>query len=160
MRSWPISIALVVLGAGTAFAQDELGRWEADRLGDHLGTSLAPLGDLAADAATFAAGAAQPGRASGYVWVLRLGAMAPVLEMRGLRFDDRFGTAVCALDDVDGDGQADLVVGAPGSDLCGRDAYASVRVSLSTSSLWLVESSSSSTAELSWSTSLIGPGTG
>ena len=55
--------------------------------------------------------------------------LAPALSAQTLQIDgessgDRFGSAVATLPDLNGDGIADLVVGAPGSDLAGTNAGA------------------------------------
>lgn len=110
----------------------EAGRFNGD-LGadDHFGKALAALDDLDGDGvADLAVGADQAddgGSKRGAVWILSLrsdGRVAREVKISdtegrfrgGLGNDDRFGSAVSGIGDLDGDGVLDLAVGAPGGD--------------------------------------------
>lgn len=102
---------------------------------DRFGSALAALGDLDGDGvADLAVGAAgdQVGN-SGAVYVLFMNTDGTVRSQTKignglggllggtLVADDRFGSSVSALDDLNGDGVIELAVGAPGSDVVGAD---------------------------------------
>ncbi|MCB9830898.1 MAG: VCBS repeat-containing protein [Planctomycetes bacterium] len=57
-----------------------------------------------------------PAAGAGRVFLLSGASGKPLAEFAGKRRDERFGRSVCALDDIDGDGRADLAIGAPGDD--------------------------------------------
>lgn len=92
---------------------------------DRFGTALASLGDLNGDgAAELAVGAAGDHQNSGAVWIFSLAPNRTISRFvkvgpregmpEPLPFLARFGSAVTAPGDIDGDGVGDLVVGAPG----------------------------------------------
>ena len=98
---------------------------------DLFGSALAGIGDLdgdgAFDLAVGVPGNNDGGADRGGVWILFLGADGKVLQKQkiadetggfggGLKDDDRFGSAVADIGDVNGDGIPDLAVGAPYDD--------------------------------------------
>ena len=109
-------------GAGgvTAFAGDDgrvLFALEGDRAGDGFGSALAVAGDRDGDGRTeFLVGAPQAAGGLGTVGLHSGVDGARLWSVSGTRSGGRFGAAVAALGDVDGDGVADLVVGAPVDD--------------------------------------------
>jgi len=82
-----------------------------------LGASIAVLDDADGDGAPDLAFGA-PGflTTAGEAAVVSGPAGRPLRVVRGIEPDERFGFAVARLDDLDGDGRADLGVGAPGFD--------------------------------------------
>lgn len=96
----------------------------------HFGWAVAYLGDLDRDGhPEIAVGAPwddDAGANAGALWILSLDpASRPVstrkLVIAGLSAGDQFGHAVASLGDIDGDGVADLAVGAPGDDTGGTN---------------------------------------
>ncbi|WP_412069356.1 FG-GAP-like repeat-containing protein [Rubrivirga sp. IMCC43871] len=86
--------------------------------------AAAPLGDLDGDGRPeLAVGAYGDDGGRGAVWVLSLRSDGTVHAARPIRLDsapgDRFGTSVAALGDLDGDGGADLLLGARLADIRG-----------------------------------------
>jgi hypothetical protein len=105
--------------AARATAQGELFTLRGDAAGDQLGWSVATLGDVDGDGRSdFAAGAPGndfAGSDAGQVKVFS-GATHQVLwTLYGTTVGGKFGHAVAAAGDIDLDGRADLIVGAPGS---------------------------------------------
>jgi cysteine-rich repeat protein len=105
------------------------------KAGDSFGVALSSLGDLDGDGVLDLAVGARNDRTleanDGSVWILFLNPDASVkshqkispLEGRfdgGIDFSDRFGGAVTALGDIDGDGVMDLGVGAIGDSVAGN----------------------------------------
>jgi hypothetical protein len=104
--------------------------------GDRFGSAVAGIGDVngdgVADLAVGAPGDDSNGSDRGAVWILFLTPGGRVLGEQKLADDaggfdgdlddgDRFGSAVAGIGDVNGDGVADLAVGAPGDDSNGSD---------------------------------------
>jgi len=101
--------------------------------GDRAGYSVASAGDVNGDGyddlivgawrANGATGASYVvfGKASGFVADLALSTLDGTTGFRldGVAFDDRAGYSVASAGDVNGDGYADLIVGAPFADLTG-----------------------------------------
>jgi hypothetical protein len=88
--------------------------------GDRFGTALAALGDVDADGDAELAVSAFPEQVrgadlagAGYVEVLGVGRAAPLLRLSPKGATDTFGLSLSALDDLDGDGARELVVGEP-----------------------------------------------
>jgi len=107
--------------------------------GDRFGSAVASPGDLnddgVADLAVGAPGDDAGGTDRGAVWMLFLNADGKVrLQQKisdsaggfggNLKDGDEFGSAVASIGDLDGDGVADLAVGAPYTDIGGTDSGA------------------------------------
>ena len=105
-------------------------------VGDLFGNALAGVGDLNGDGAfDLAAGAPgddEGGDNRGAVWLLFLTAEGRVRDEQkiadaaggfggDLDDEDRFGSAIAEIGDINGDGITDLAVGAPGDDSNGTD---------------------------------------
>ncbi|MEO6709004.1 MAG: integrin alpha, partial [Planctomycetota bacterium] len=111
----------VTVYSGLGFVQ--LYQFKGDTQYDHLGTSVAGVGDIDGDGVPdFAAGADgddNGGSSSGSVrvWSGRTGAV--LYNFNGAASDDVFGTSVAAAGDVNADGFADVIVGAPGVAVAG-----------------------------------------
>ena len=92
-------------------------RVDDDEVGGALGSALA-LGDLDGDgSADVAAGAPEHAESAGRVMVWSGGGLdlgEAVATLVGNTVDGAAGTSVTVVDDVDGDGTAELLVGAPG----------------------------------------------
>lgn len=96
-----------------------LWRLQGNSKGESLGSSVAALGDVTGDGVgDFAAGAPysnSAGADAGRVVVVN-GATGSVRKvLLGPSQNDNFGMALAAIDDVDGDGFGELLVGVPGS---------------------------------------------
>jgi hypothetical protein len=146
-RAAPGAIDLAALGAG-GFHVDGAGA------GDRAGYAVAGAGDVNGDGRAdvlVGAHAADPGgrsnAGSAYV-VFGKGSSAPVdlaaLGAQGFRIDgaaptERAGWAVAAAGDVNGDGRADLLVGAPFADRGGRQSSGSAYVVFGKSSTETVD---------------------
>jgi len=104
--------------------------------GDQFGSAVVSIGDLEGDGVTdLAVGAPYTesgGTDHGAVWILfmdsdgRVDTQQKIADGAGnfdgnIDNDDRFGSAVASPGDINGDGVADLAVGAPGDDAGGTD---------------------------------------
>ncbi len=96
--------------------------WDGKR-NEQFGNSVAHAGDVNADGTPDVvvgapAGGRKPGRA--YVYSGKDGSV--LLELTAEEAGDRFGLKVCSIGDLDGDGHADVAVGAPSCASTGKDA--------------------------------------
>jgi hypothetical protein len=123
--------------AETRKISDQQGGFTGDLSnGDLFGSAVTRLGDLDGDGVDeLAVGAEQAnvdGQRKGLVWVLFMNTDGTVREQRkisdgeggfedDLNVNDRFGSALAGLGDLDNDGIPDLAVGANGSDRGGSD---------------------------------------
>lgn len=122
------------------FSRPEVGSWRFDQMlasghaiaiegtGDaQLGRVVAGVGDLDGDGdRELAIGSPIHDGGRGRVWIVDGPVTAGTLEdgiaagrvhvLDGDAIGDAFGTAIAALDDIDGDGRDDLAIGAPGHD--------------------------------------------
>lgn len=89
--------------------------WTGSRVGDNFGWTLAPLGDLDGDgAADFAVAAIDRHRdARGSVTVVSGLTGAVIHTITSATSSAEFGFAIAGGEDLDGDGERDLVVGSP-----------------------------------------------
>ncbi len=91
--------------------------------GDRLGSTLARVGDWDGDGfEDVAVGAPGSSGAPGEVRILSAATGAPLAVFDGLQAGDSFGAAVAGGGDWDGDGVADVAVGAPDFDFFGVDS--------------------------------------
>lgn len=100
---------------GSSFANTAV--WANGRNGALLGYSIADAGDINADGyADAVVGAPGPNGHPGSIVVYYGGASVPTLytEISGLNTGENFGIAVVGAGDLNGDGYADVVVGASG----------------------------------------------
>lgn len=104
----------------------------AGEAGEELGAAVSGAGDSDGDGvfdlAVGAPGADLSGTNAGALWVF-LGPVSDASSLTGARLEgpvagDKVGTSVAGPGDVDGDGLADLLVGAPGDDTEGAGAGA------------------------------------
>ena len=94
--------------------------WQADGApGDQLGSGIEAAGDTNGDGVPDVVGSA-PYSDVAYVYSGRDGRV--LLTFHGEAKGDRFGEHVSSVGDIDGDGYADVIVGAPGSNSHGRGA--------------------------------------
>jgi hypothetical protein len=94
--------------------------WKADgQAEDQLGTGVEAAGDTNKDGIPDVV-AAGPGHSKAFVYSGKDGAV--LFAMRGEKEDDEFGNHASGCGDVDGDGYADVIIGAPGNDAAGADA--------------------------------------
>lgn len=115
--------ALHLFSAATG---DRIARIPGERIGGQFGAALAPAGDPDGDGRPdLLVGA--PG-APGEAWVLSPGAGRRLRHLPGPEGSADFGAVVAGGGDVDGDGQPDLMVGAPRAAVDGREAAGLARV--------------------------------
>jgi hypothetical protein len=111
----------VTVYSGLNFSQ--LYQFRGDGQFDHLGTGVCGTGDMNGDGfPDFAAGADgddNMGSSSGSVRVWSGATGAVLYDFNGVNADDLFGTVLAGAGDVNADGYADLIVGAPGADANG-----------------------------------------
>jgi hypothetical protein len=131
----PLSMLVPALAAATAAAQITL--WDfGDQFSSQFGYSLAQVGDLDQDGHRDIAVGAPHGNGaqvdSGYVFLIsgKTGLVLSVLN--GEKTGDLFGFSVAGIDDADGDGVEDLLVGAPKHETVGTNRGAAYVFSGST----------------------------
>ncbi|HIG11419.1 MAG: integrin alpha [bacterium] len=117
----------------------QLAQHVGDLAGDELGSSACGLGDIDGDGrADFAAGAPRDdngGNDSGSVRIWSGQSGQILFTVHGNSAGERFGFALAALGDVDGDGAGDLAVGAPFDPGGGADAGSLTVLSCATASV-------------------------
>ncbi|MCB9898494.1 MAG: FG-GAP repeat protein [Planctomycetes bacterium] len=98
--------------------------------GDHLGASVAALGDIDLDGVTdYVAGAPQQDNTSttkGYAYAISGKTGAILFTLSGFFNSGEFGAAVGGGSDVNGDGRMDILVGSPGTSNGNVTAYSGV----------------------------------
>lgn len=106
------SFARVYSGADASLLYQVTGQL----LDDAFGSAVESLEDLDGDGARELAVGAIRAKASqpGYVRIYSGATGAQLYHINGDHADDSFGASIAALGDIDGDGTADLLVGAPG----------------------------------------------
>ncbi len=105
--------ALCVATSVPAAAQQELARLHGAAAGDRFGYSLAFVGDVDADGHADFAIASPGANGVGALTVYSGRTQAVLHTWHGGGAGDFYGGAVCGAGDVDGDGHADVLVGAP-----------------------------------------------
>lgn len=131
MKSLPTVVLAVVLASQTT-AQTPFFDLHGTSRDDNFGRSMDALGDINGDGLSdFVVGAHRPGFSGGskngsvFVYSGIGGELLYRIDGQGPFNNDRFGTSVAAVGDVDGDGTTDFMVGAPGRDFSG-DGFAFV----------------------------------
>jgi hypothetical protein len=114
-----VGLLFTVFVSSTASAQTKVKTLDGLAAGDNFGWSVANVGDVDGDAIDdFAVGApfsGVNGTESGQVLVYSGRTTTVIHSWAGLGPQDYFGYAIAAAGDVDGDGFADVIVGAPES---------------------------------------------
>jgi hypothetical protein len=135
--------ASVFLGSASGVAATPARVLEGAAEVDQFGWSVASAGDVNGDGyADLVVGAPGPffadivraGTASVYFGSASGVAATPARVLEGVAPQDNFGRSVASAGDVNGDGYADLVVGAPGADPGGRDQAGTASVYLGSAS--------------------------
>ena len=132
--------AYLLLGPATGehALEQAAGRLTGERAGDMAGNAVSAAGDVDDDGhADLLVGAAAEGSNGAYAGTAYL-VLGPVsgnrsladadLRLRGDALGDQAGYSLAAAGDMNGDGQDDVLVGAPGSDQGGSDAGAAFLV--------------------------------
>jgi FG-GAP repeat/FG-GAP-like repeat len=122
--------AFVYLGSETGLAVTPAWDAEGDQADAHFGSAVAGAGDLDGDGASdvvigapdFDGGADGEGKAFVFLGSPSGPAISPAWTAEGEQAGARFGAAVARAGDVDGDGYADLLAGAPAFDATHADA--------------------------------------
>ena len=121
------AIAAGSIALAPARSQTLLYTLNGDKDFDRLATSVRSAGDVDHDGRPdFIAGAPENGfifgLGEGYARVYSGASGAPLYTINGAASGDAFGTSVAGAGDVDGDGYADFVVGAPGASVSATQA--------------------------------------
>lgn len=89
--------------------------WSADgKPGDELGSGVEGIGDTNGDGIPDVAASGPSGSGVAYIYSGRDGQILQTFQ--SARADELFGNHISGIGDVDGDGHADLIIGAPGKD--------------------------------------------
>jgi len=89
--------------------------WSADgRPGDELGSGVEGIGDANGDGIPDVAASGPSGSGVAYIYSGRDGQI--LQSFKSARTDELFGNHISAAGDADGDGHADLIIGAPGKE--------------------------------------------
>jgi hypothetical protein len=89
--------------------------WSADgNAGDELGSGVEGIGDANGDGIPDVAASGPSGKGVAYIYSGRDGRI--LQSFRAARKDELFGNHISGVGDIDGDGHADLIVGAPGKE--------------------------------------------
>ena len=111
-------------GSATGVVSDATHAYDGDRPGDAFGTVI-DAGDLDGDGefdlVVGAPSATGSESNSGATYVLYAGDSSSTSTLQGAAAGDEFASALVVLDDIDGDGKADVAVGAPGVNSPGDD---------------------------------------
>lgn len=136
--------ASLFLGSSSGLSETPDWVLQGSNAGDSFGTAVAGAGDINGDGyADVIVGADQAspgGRGRAGSASIFMGNSAGIsasarLVLEGLAGDDRFGTSVASAGDVNGDGYADIVIGAPHASPGGRGGSGTATVLLGDSTL-------------------------
>jgi hypothetical protein len=87
--------------------------WSADGMpGDELGTGVEGIGDANGDGIPDVAASGPSGSGVAYIYSGKDGHL--LQSFKSVRSDELFGNHISGIGDIDGDGHADLIIGAPG----------------------------------------------